>query len=282
VIVLSRVDVPGASKARDTWLRELRARQLNGRLGWTTDDPGFGGWGYSVTPPAKAGGSEAEGPRADSDLSSTLFALGALRLSGASSDDPAVRDALTFVESCQNFSRDPQSADPSHDDGGFFFSPTDPVRNKAGSAGRDRLGRERYHSYGSATADGLRALLRCGLAGDHPRVSAARRWLEAQFSATTNPGVFEPAREPERDATYYYYCWSLAHAFRAAGATRFEANGRTVDWAREMARELIGRQRNDGTWVNGFSASKEDDPLIATPFATGALAICRSFLPSTP
>src|SRR5439155_141086 len=80
---------------------------------------------------------------------------------------------------------------------------SDPPRNKAGVAGTDRPGRVRYNSYGSATADGLRALIRCGLAPDHPRVEAARRWLESHFSATSNPGRFTEDREVLRDATYY-------------------------------------------------------------------------------
>jgi squalene-hopene/tetraprenyl-beta-curcumene cyclase len=193
-------------------------------------------------------------------------------------EDPAIRKALTFVERCQNVAADDRAGDPRFDDGGFFFTTTDPVRNKAGIAGKDRLGRTRYHSYGSATADGLRTLLRCGLAKDHPRVVAARGWLERHFSATSNPGTFEPAREVDRDATYFYYTWSVAHAFRALGVAEIQSNGQRIAWAEALASELIRRQRNDGTWSNRFTASKEDDPLVATPFAAGALGICRTLL----
>ena len=51
-----------------------------------------------------------------------------------------------------------------------------------------------------------------------------------------------------------------------------------VAWAEALSQELIRRQRGDGTWTNRFTASKEDDPLVATSFAAGALAICRSLL----
>ncbi len=265
-IALTSLNLPEARAARDAWLRELRHRQLTDDLGWVPDDPAYGGWGDSPGPPL------------DANLSTTLFAIGALRIAGAGADDPAIRKALTFVERCQNLAADGGPGDPRFDDGGFVFSPTDPVRNKAGVAGEDRDGRERYHSYGSATADGLRALLRCGLAPDHPRVLAARRWLETHFSVTTNPGTFEPARAPERDATYYYYAWSVAYAFRAMGIAEIESDGRKVRWAGALASELIRRQRADGTWSNRFTASKEDDPLIATPFAAGALANCRMVL----
>jgi squalene-hopene/tetraprenyl-beta-curcumene cyclase len=219
------------------------------------------------------------GPRtADADLSSTLFALGALGIAGVPASDPAIVKALVFVQRCQNYSEGTQTA---FDDGGFYFTPTDPVRNKAGSPGTDSTGRPRFYSYGSTTADGLRALVRCGLTPGHPRVQAARTWLEKHFSTTTNPGTFEPVREGEREATYYYYCWSLAHAFRSLGVVRIERDGRTIDWAGELSHALIGRQREDGTWINRFSASKEDDPLIATPFAAGAIGLCRALSQSS-
>ncbi len=276
-IALTFLNVPEGRKARDGWLRELRRRQLTEDLGWDPDDPAYGGWGYSMEPQSRDDADSTFGQHADTDLSSTLFAVGALRVAGIPAEDPAIRKALIFVERCQNFA-DKKAADPRFDDGGFFFTTTDPVRNKAGVAGEDRHGQTRYHSYGSTTADGLRALLRCGLAKDHPRVIAARRWLETHFSATTNPGTFEPARASDREATYFYYAWSAAHAFRALGLAEIESDGRKVAWAEALADELVRRQRADGTWSNRFTASKEDDPLVATPFAAGALANCRMVL----
>jgi squalene-hopene/tetraprenyl-beta-curcumene cyclase len=217
-----------------------------------------------------------EGQPLDADLSSTLFAVGALRIAGADANDPAIRKAIAFVERCQNFAEHGPTAEPAFDDGGFFFTPTDPTRNKAGVAGIDRQGRNRFGSYGSATADGIRALLRGGLPPDHPRVASARGWLERNFSARRHPGAFGPDREIERDATYFYYAWSAAHAFRALGVRTWEASGRRVDWADELARELIARQNPDGTWTSSVGASKEDDPMVATPLAAGALALARA------
>lgn len=276
VIVLSRLDIPGGRPARNAWLRELMRRQLAEDRGWTSSDPAYGAWGYAIEPPIRS--DDGSNTAIDADLSSTLFALGALRMAGLDSSEPSIRKALNFLERCQNLPKDDSAAELPFDDGGFFFSPSDPVRNKAGSAGKDFRGRIRYHSYGSATADGLRALLRCGLAPDHPRVAAARRWLEAHFTATTNPGTFEPIREDERDATYYYGAWSIAHAFRALNLQTIQAGRRDIDWARSLAEELLRRQRSDGTWINRFTAAKEDDPLVATSFAVGALAISRTLL----
>ncbi len=260
-IALSRPGVDEAA-ACERWLALLREHQLTEQLGWTEDDLAFGGWGYSLTPPEKGVG---DGHTSfDSDLSSTLFALGALRLTGAEADDPAVRRARIFVERCQNFG----AGEPDFDDGGFFFTPTNAHQNKAGSAGEDGAGRERYHSYGALTADGLRALLRCGLAPDDARVVAARDWLIRHFDPASNPGVFEPAREIERDASYYYWCWSVSHAFTAL-------EDGPPDWSRALAEELLTRQRPDGSWANHLTMVKEDDPLIATSFAVAALSHCR-------
>jgi hypothetical protein len=278
-IALTFLDIPDGRAARDAWLRDLRRRQLTEELGWEPSDPAFGGWGYSIEPPSKGDAVLGLGHPIDADLSSTLFAIGAMRIAGIPADDPAICKALTFIEKCQNVAAGDSGGDPQYEDGGFFFSTTDPVRNKAGVAGTDRRGKPRYHSYGSATADGLRALLRCGLPSDHTRVVAAREWLEAHFSASSHPGTFESAREGDRDATYFYYAWSVAHAFRALGIAEIRVDGQRVAWAESLANELIRRQRDDGTWTNRFTASKEDDPLVATSFAAGALGICRAVLP---
>jgi squalene-hopene/tetraprenyl-beta-curcumene cyclase len=278
VIVLTSLNLPDSRGARDAWLRDLRRRQLTENLGWEPNDPGFGGWGYSIEPPSKSAAARDSRHPVDADLSSTLFAIGALRIAGIAAEDPSIVKALTFIERCQNVAAGPDGAEPLYDDGGFFFSTTDPVRNKAGAAGTDRHGRRRYHSYGSATADGLRALLRCGLPRDHPRVVAAQGWLERHFSASSHPGTFETAREVDRDATYFYYAWSVAHAFRALGMAEVRSEGRSIAWAEALVRELIRRQRADGTWTNRFTASKEDDPLVATCFGAGALGICRTNL----
>jgi len=207
-----------------------------------------------------------------------MFAIGALRLCGVPVDDPAIRRAASFIERCQNFHDDAAVADSTFDDGGFHFAPGCPVQNKAGIAGTDRHGRVRFHSYGTATADGLRALLSIGLASDHPRIIAARRWLEAHFDATTNPGAFAAALEPDRDAPYFYWCWTVAHAFHRLDVRTIKRGELEIDWAANLARELLRRQNENGSWTNRFSFMKEDDPLVATPLAMAALAICREMI----
>ena len=265
----------GNLASRDAWLAYLRAQQLGPSLGWTPADPEFGGWGYSVQTPRKPKSSSERPPLLEPNLSATVFALGALASAHVPVEDPAYQDALVFARRCQNFAEAPDKDDPSFDDGGFFFGPGDPARNKAGASGRDRFGRERFHSYGSMTADGLRVFLRCGLPQDHPRVRAARGWLESRYATTTNPGRFNPDREVLRDATYYYWCWSVAHAFMRLGLSEIDQDGKKVRWAEALAEELVRRQNPDGSWTNSFTDSKEDDPLVATPSAAAAIAIAR-------
>ncbi len=260
----------GQSQACQSLLRLLRQHQLGPEAGWAPNDPQFGGWGYSSAIPYKPKRLDLWNAASDSNLSSTLFALGALSVA-SSPDDPAVQAGLEFVLRCQNY----DSGDLAFDDGGFFASPTFGPLNKAGGAGTDRQGHTRYVSYGSATADGMRCLLRAGYPPDHPRVAAARAWLEKSFSAQEMPGKFPRELEIERDSLYYYWCWSLAHAmndFQQAGGLS------SLNWAEPMARELLARQLDSGCWKNQATASREDDPLVATPFAMAALSLARQKL----
>jgi hypothetical protein len=238
-------------------LEALRALQLAERTGWRAGDTSFGGWGYARRPPRKGGEGLDESELA-ANLSATLLAIGALVLGGAQLDDPALASARGFVERCQNLGTD----------GGFFFSPGLADANKAGA-----LDGGGFRSYGSMTADGLRALLRLGRPLADPRVAAAAAWLARRFDAARNPGDFPPIAEVRRDSSYYYWVWSAAHA------TRHLSNAR---WAEALATELLRLQGADGSWRNPASEMREDDPIIATSFALAALALARSVIAAEP
>ena len=269
---------PRNLRTQQAWLALLRERQLNGDLGWNGDDPEYGGWGFSLAVPHKPAPGEPTPRFVESNLSATVYGVAALRSAKIPADDPAFAQALLFATRCQNFPANSADADAAYDDGGFFFIPGDAVQNKAGPAGVDRFGRPRFHSYGTMTADGVRILLRCGLPADHPRVVAAGEWLERNFSATENPGRFNTDREVIRNGTYYYWTWAVAHAFLALRVDEIQTDEGTVRWAEALAAELIRRQRPDGSWTNTYTDAKEDDPLVATPFASAALAICRAVI----
>ncbi|MEE9211035.1 MAG: hypothetical protein V3U29_00090 [Phycisphaeraceae bacterium] len=282
VVVLEH-DSPVHRTAQFAFLALVRQHQLTEARGWDRSDPGFGGWGYSIIEPRKPTDDDHGGhPRFEANISATLYAIGALRVAKVPRSYPPYRNALLFIPRCQNFTTNRAVYDPRFDDGGFFFSPVDAARNKAGPVGTDRRGRQRFASYGSATADGVRALLQCGLPTDHPRVVAARRWLKQNFTAKTNPGRFNADREVLRDAYYFYYCWSVSHALTRLGAGEVESAEGLVDWAYALADELINRQLFDGSWSNSYTDGKEDDPLVATPLAAAALAVCRNAIAAGP
>jgi Prenyltransferase and squalene oxidase repeat len=259
-------------KARDAWLAYLRDRQLTEDLDWQPADKPYGGWGYSPRLPRRPKPGEPLLPLTESNLSATLFALEALHAAGSKTEDPAIRKALPFIQRCQNYSDDPKQREEAFDDGGFFFIYDDPVRNKAGVVGKDRTGRERYASYGSTTADGLRALLLCGRPLDDPRVAAARTWLETHFRSDIHPGKYANDREHNRGGVYYYYCNSAVQAFRALQIMEIQTPRGKVRWAEGLGGELLHKQRKDGSWSNSLVPQREDDPLVATSLAVRALA----------
>ncbi|MHC4981762.1 MAG: prenyltransferase/squalene oxidase repeat-containing protein [Planctomycetota bacterium] len=269
---------PRNLRAQRAWLDYLLARQLNEQLGWSPEDAEYGGWGFSLEPPRKPARGQLKEYFFESNLSATVFGVAAIISAKLPRDHPSYRQAVVFAMRCQNFPASPAESDERFDDGGFHFIPNDAAQNKAGIAGTDRLGRRRFHSYGTMTADGVRVLIRCGLPLDHPRVAAGRRWLERNFDAAHNPGTFQSDREVIRDATYYYWTWAAAHAFLALRLEQLDTPAGKVNWAQQLARELVRRQRPDGSWVNFYTDAKEDDPLVATPWAAAALAICREAL----
>jgi hypothetical protein len=264
-------------RAQEAWLNFLLERRLGKDLGWETSDPQFGGWGFSIRLPRKELKIAGE-PFVESNLSATLFGIAALRSAKIPATFPVYKELLLFVERCQNFSPDPAQGDPLYDDGGFFFMPDDEGQNKAGLAGIDRKGKRRFHSYGSMTADGLRALIRLGLPLDHPRVLAAKKWLEHNFSVTENPGTFTEERMDLRNSYYYYYLWALAHALQCYESAEIMTKDGRISWAREVSLELLRRQKDNGTWVNEHTDAKEDDPLVGTPWGASVLSICRQMM----
>ena len=238
----------------DWHLERLRKLQLNEAHGWSRNDPDFGGWGYHHHPvkpdPQKPTASPWGTP--ESNISATVFAIGALKLARIAPDDLAWRDAKVYVERCQN------------PDGGFVFNPHDAATNKPGADDQGRL-----HSYGSATADGLRSLIQCGEPIDTARLRAARTWLIEHFDATKNPGDFNDDRKSLAIATKFYWLWSASHAMTRANVTE-------IDWRKPIIDELLKLQQPDGSWKNPLSDGREDDPLVATSFATAAMLVCMS------
>lgn len=221
--------------ARRAWLVRVRARQVSDPAAF----PSTGGWAYPAGPLDST---------VEANLSVTASALCALAdAGGAAADDPAMAAGRAFVLRCR----------AGDGKGGFCFGATDGVDNKPGPG----------IAYGTATADGVRALLAAGAAQDDPAVRAGVAWLLERFDPAHVPGDFLPARDPMRDANYFYFLEAATDAFARAGVPRDR-------WAGPIARELVRRQADDGSWRNDVSAGREDDPLVATPLAIRALRRC--------
>jgi squalene-hopene/tetraprenyl-beta-curcumene cyclase len=277
LIVLGDRSDSKLQQAREAWLKYLRERQLTEVNGWEPTDAFYGGWGYDAELPRKPAEGVPVGPLTEPNLSATVFALAALRAAGVQSPAEELDKALQFVARCQNYAK-PSGSDPADarfDDGGFYFLQSDAVRNKAGVAGVDSAGRERFASYGSATSDGLRSYFAAGMSADDPRVQAAWRWVAKNFSADKHPGEYAAGRQAERDSVYYYYCQSLAEALADPIAADASSDFDRAAWARGLAGALLVRQKPDGSWSNPEVEVREDDPLVATSLAVRALAMCR-------
>jgi hypothetical protein len=226
----------------------LRRQQFTEQNGWGREDRAYGAWGM--------GGAELRPPDTGHvDLSMTRHVLEALRAAGIPASDPVFERARVFLQRCQNFDTRRSSAD-----GGFFFSTTEFDTNKAGHDGKN------FRSYGTTTADGILALIAAGASPDDARLRAAARWLTSHHRDMDVPGfIGEAYQRWPRGLSFYY----------AAVSTRtFRTLQLTVD--RRVADGLEKMQRPDGSWANTENLVKEDDPLIATPFAVRALLVDRA------
>jgi hypothetical protein len=242
---LAPLDSPQVISAMSKY---LLGQQLTEQNGWKPDHPAYGAWGM--------GGDRRTPPDPGHvDISMTSHVLQALAAAGVRSGDPAFRKARVYIERCHNFS----TGDSSMLDGGFYFSTVVPDANKAGERERG------FQSYGTATADGILSLIALGNKSSDSRVVAARRWLEANHRRDGAAGFKQEIHECWTRGLRFYYAAVASEALRGLGAA-----GQLGPLAEALAQE----QREDGSWSNPENLVKEDDPLIATPFAVRALASC--------
>lgn len=250
----------GDTARAGTWADCIENLQLTTRLGWTEDDPRYGGWSDAPRPPERVAGSDVP-DMLNPNLSATAYAVLGLAACGRRNAALASRP---FILRCQNDGAG-TSCESAVDDGGFFFALKDPARNKAGAAGTDSNGRPRFRSYGSATCDGLVALFAIGTPGDEENIITALGWLGERSSDFVHPGDWPADRADSGRALLYYYAQSLAQVARRA----------QMPWTRPARRALesglAAQQKPDGSWANSDPESCEDDPLIATAFALQAL-----------
>ena len=168
------------------------------------------------------------------DLSMTRCVLEALRAAGVAASDPAIVRSLSYLQRSQN------------PDGGFYFSAVNPEINKAGETDGH------FQSYGTATADGVLALRAAGFSDTDSRIANAVKWLRDRHQPHRAPGFDSGPRESWASGLRFYYAGVIAQALPDLPIT-------------------LPPQSEDGGYRNSNKMVKEDDPLIATPFAIRTL-----------
>jgi squalene-hopene/tetraprenyl-beta-curcumene cyclase len=265
---LAKVRLPEATSAVSAGQGYLRTLQYHGsNTGGdeaptftepvTEDHPYYGGVGY--------------GRHGRPDLSNLGFFLQALHDTGVSTEDPAVKRAMVFLERVQMLdeTNDMAYADGSNQ-GGFIYATVPNLESVDGRAGQSMSGTveetneeggrlTRLRAYGSMTYVGFKSLVYADLSSGDPRVDAAWRWINEHYTMDENPGMGDQGR-------YYYYC-SMARALDAFGAE--EVAGR--DWRADLVTTLTALQEPDGSFRMLNDRWMEADPVLVTAYALIAL-----------
>ncbi len=225
--------------------------QIDQAEGYSTNDPDFGGWDML---------GSTGGPRKTSGNNISVGVIVAEAL--ANSESPSAKTALLayrdWLTKCQNLSTD----------GGFYFHATrSHDGNKAGWYDEsEQSARTLPRSYGTATADGLRSLISCGVSSDDEALQKAVAWLQSHPSIDAVPGFESSPDKSWTDGLLFYYLYALAKTL-----DDLLPEARTSA-AAQIRDHLIRQQNSDGFWQNTSSRMREDDPLIATCFALIALS----------
>ena len=227
-----------------------------------TDNKFDGGIGY--------GGSYEH-----SDLSNTHLSIEALKLSqhiardSSSGKHPDLNwdAAIQFISRTQNLKETNDQPDISNDGSFVYF----PGNSKAGFT-ESADGSKSLRGYGSMSYAGLLSMIYADLDASDPRVTAVKNWLNNNFTVKENPGL-ATSEDPElgQQGLYYYY-HAMAKALAAADIeTLTSKDGKTINWRDALSTELLGKQREDGSWVNSNARWWESDPILVTSYAVLAL-----------
>ncbi|HMJ65007.1 MAG TPA: cycloartenol synthase, partial [Candidatus Binatia bacterium] len=223
------------------------------------DDVFDGGVGY---------GSKYE----HSDMGNTSQALEALYYTrhlladqkSADAKDLNWAAAINFLQNCQNlpsYNKQSWVSDDPKNKGGFIYYPGNSM---AGAETNAQTGRVALRSYGSISYAGLLSYIYADLKRDDPRVKAVFVWLQRNYTLQENPGMGPQG--------LYYYYHTQAKALSAFEASELElADGRKVNWRRDLASRLIDLQQRNGSWANDNGRWWEKDPVLVTSYSVLAL-----------
>jgi hypothetical protein len=231
--------------------QHLLREQFAEERGIDSTHAAYGGWGFGEK-------GLRYGTTGHVDISNTRRVLEALSLV-LSANHPSLQKAQKYLDRVQNdFVENIPRAD--YLDGGFFTSIVTPETNKSAKIIDIE---DTWHSYATATCDGLLALLATGVAKDDRRAIQARDWLDQHQNIDYPEGI--PLDDPlqwHRVMRYYH----LAVRAEAYAQMPFSLNKDGL-W-----KILSSEQREDGSYLNPMGEpNKEDDPLISTTLAVIAM-----------
>ncbi len=230
-------------KKADKFLKELPFDAAEGH------DPSsfyFGGAGY--------------GGQGRPDLSNTAYLIDALKATGNDADSEAIKNALVFVNRCQNLESGHNDTPFANkiNDGGFYYTPIPGRGDDADKAGGLR-------SYGAMSYSGLKSMIFAGVKEDDPRVKAVVKWIGKNYDLKTHPG--------QGNSGLYYYYHTFAKALDTFGHDTIEdGKGQQHAWRKDLVEELASRQRDDGSFFNQNQQFFEGDANLCTSFALLALS----------
>ena len=102
---------------------------------------------------------------------------------------------------------------------------------------------------------------------------AVKEWLGKNYTLDENPGM-------GAQGMYYYY-QTMAKALSAANIGMFKlAEGKEVDWRKELAARLLSGQRENGSWVNDNGRFMESNPVLVTAFTVLSLEQIYDSIPA--
>ncbi|MBO61848.1 MAG: cycloartenol synthase [Verrucomicrobiales bacterium] len=212
-----------------------------------------------------------------SDMNNTLMAVEAMRMSEMAlrgSEKSANRPVVDldwkalehFLASCQNLperSNNPNLSKNIQDRGGFIYHPGE---SKAGEVVDEKSKRVALRSYGSISYAGMMSFAYARIGKDDERVKAVMAWLGDNYTLEENPGMGQEG--------LYYYFHLMAKSLSAQGVDKLKvADGRLVNWKRDLAKRLVSLQNPDGSWKNSNKRWMEGDPILTTSYVLVALSL---------
>jgi prenyltransferase beta subunit len=162
-------------------------------------------------------------------------------------------------------------------DGGFAFTCEPASLNNKAAYSDTELTKPR--SYGTATCDGILALMACikadavplndfdkALTVDDANVTKAIAWLAKRPGLELVPGFegLPPEAGWDRGLRFYYYA-ALARVLPLFPLADRDARREA------LYKHVVSLQKDDGSWVNESDRMRENDSLIATALAVSAL-----------